>query len=513
MHPCLQIPELLKLFFDALNDKKSLSYLSRACSTFKEPALDALYTEIDGSDFLLCLPSHLWSVQERTDPMRQSSLLRVFTLKRDISQREWDTLLRYTARVKCVSLSPETEGSFRMDISVWKNLSRTRPVENVFPMLRTLRLYPLDTFIPSINLFLSPELCSLDFLIRSPEVLAYILQVLPPVCLGVEAFHVTYCASLPKTTKTDLADVICQWPNIRSLTIPSIDERILRHLTKSQGLGCLHFDFRSHHSWLSAPSLGFRSMTHLSVRADSINATIRALKSIRSSSSAGAESRFYARIRHVQIDAPYRESEESLNPLLELTSGLGGYVAHDHLAEMTLHLSPDTQLRGLELLRPLRVFTHLSRLSITGKNSTIDISFDALQTLLVNWPCLEAIQIITLHPFLTLPQLFGVLEACPRLQICGLGTIVNPHDVDALLNHEDDLRVYGPYRNVELLILGHATEETQHVRPTVQVLSRVVPQLKCVGSKMDSDVFDSKRTAHSKFWVDVLDGIQGFNKL
>jgi len=194
------------------------------------------------------------------------------------------------------------------------------------------------------------------------------------------------------------------------------------------------------------------------------------------------------------------------------TSGMADYVAHDYLAEITLHFSPENQLRGPELLRPLNVFTHLSRLSVTSYNSSIAISCDGLQTLMLNWPCLEAIQIISLRPFLTLPQLFSILKTCPWLQICGLGTIVNPHDVDSLLDNEDEFRVYGPHRNVELLILSHATEETQHVWPTVQALSRTVPRLKSVGSEMDYNVFDLNRTARSKFWVDVLDGVQEFNE-
>ena len=68
MHRCLLIPELVCLLCDelgAMAANSSLAKLAQTCLAFSEPALNALWYELDDLlPLIQCMPCDLWSIGE-----------------------------------------------------------------------------------------------------------------------------------------------------------------------------------------------------------------------------------------------------------------------------------------------------------------------------------------------------------------------------------------------------------------------------------------------------------------
>lgn len=62
MHACLYLEEILQEIFNQA-DYRSLVILARTCRFFYEPALNAIYSDLQGIEPLIrCLPQDLWSM-------------------------------------------------------------------------------------------------------------------------------------------------------------------------------------------------------------------------------------------------------------------------------------------------------------------------------------------------------------------------------------------------------------------------------------------------------------------
>lgn len=64
MHPCLQIVEIQELIVSYASEHTT-AQLARVCRTLYEPAMDALWSSIDGYPPLIkCMSSELWTETE-----------------------------------------------------------------------------------------------------------------------------------------------------------------------------------------------------------------------------------------------------------------------------------------------------------------------------------------------------------------------------------------------------------------------------------------------------------------
>ncbi|KAG2137077.1 hypothetical protein DEU56DRAFT_804846 [Suillus clintonianus] len=112
MHACLLIPEIIKLIFcdifyssgnlevgyrpDRRVSRCSLAALSRVCHSFKDIALDVLWTELNDLEPLFsCLPQDLWT------KTREGKLV----IRRTVTIADWSIFERYASRVRVLGHS------------------------------------------------------------------------------------------------------------------------------------------------------------------------------------------------------------------------------------------------------------------------------------------------------------------------------------------------------------------------------------------------------------------------
>ncbi|GJE94362.1 hypothetical protein PsYK624_105310 [Phanerochaete sordida] len=116
MHPCLQVPEILRAIFDAISDREGAFHwllederaayaaAARTCKFFYEPAMDCLWAVVPSLSFVMSnLPRHLW---QGTLPWYHD-----FQLLKQPSDGDWRRLIVNAKRVKYLSMhnpSPES---------------------------------------------------------------------------------------------------------------------------------------------------------------------------------------------------------------------------------------------------------------------------------------------------------------------------------------------------------------------------------------------------------------------
>jgi len=98
MHPAFLISELMEQFLLHIDSKADLCRLARVSKHLKNPALDALYEEIDLCDVLRCLPRDLWDISWEGGRNKYLTL----DFKRRMLPGDWELLAMYTSRVQRV---------------------------------------------------------------------------------------------------------------------------------------------------------------------------------------------------------------------------------------------------------------------------------------------------------------------------------------------------------------------------------------------------------------------------
>jgi len=109
MHPSLEISDVTSIicsFLAEAKSKKTLSSLARTCKDLKEPALDALYYEVNLVEAVMCLPRDVWTTEQRQTPRREAGWppQKTLCLQRSIMPSDWHILERYTNRVQSLRI-------------------------------------------------------------------------------------------------------------------------------------------------------------------------------------------------------------------------------------------------------------------------------------------------------------------------------------------------------------------------------------------------------------------------
>ncbi|EIW85964.1 hypothetical protein CONPUDRAFT_160875 [Coniophora puteana RWD-64-598 SS2] len=464
MHRVLQIPELREYIFHLINKRSAYASLAAVCRAFQDPALDALYGDVDDfCNLLKCMPGNLFSYQIYKPTLNMPMLF----LKRNMTSGDWHTLSKYTSRVRSLQITwdlseTDTKPYALLEDTVCYALARCAFPGTMFPKLHTLRLIGPERAGVSMlqpfllgerlrHLYISPCKVFVDDVYKHIPYLPYLSPLLETLVIdfssNVETTPGQLSIELLKPT-ADMASVLCQMNNLQRIGSGPMSEWILAHLASLPKLSTLTLMVFKECGWLSSPSsvISVPKLTSLTLQAAEYETATLALRKL--------------------ADSARRPDQLSDSPVLELrtvglevlwvlatggslsvfTSALASCTSPTHLQEIIIsNRSPNGAMTipPLQLLtpityddlRPLAAFSKLTRLSL----SFVFIPFlprDASKffDLLPSWPLLEILEARPLH--LDIATLVHILRALTKLSILSVDVIVSDTELEDLSQEE-----------------------------------------------------------------------------
>ncbi|KAF8552922.1 hypothetical protein OG21DRAFT_1324865 [Imleria badia] len=209
MHRAFYVEEILIDIFGHCDEvdtnvwpkgSKGLSALARTCKTFKEPALDILWSKLTNlSPLVRCLPEA--SFLTCTD--------RNYSLKRPLKQADWDIILGFTRRVRVCHLLD----SCGLTADCVQELSNPpTSTASIFPKLFELAIWrPKEEIIPFLQHLTGPRLTVLK--LEYPHALGDAIGTFGERCPNVATFG--YACIPVKEEPDTISGLICQWSKLR----------------------------------------------------------------------------------------------------------------------------------------------------------------------------------------------------------------------------------------------------------------------------------------------------------
>ncbi|KAJ7081963.1 hypothetical protein C8R44DRAFT_862688 [Mycena epipterygia] len=258
MHPCLEIPELVKTICSNLTtsfrgDCKVLAALARTCKMFHDPALDVLWEEPkDLMNILRCLPSDVFTFQD--DPASHRLTLR---LLRPVVTRDWDRPLVYMSRVKTFGFPSLKNIQFS---EIFAAMERSLPTGCLFPNLTTLRWSAMD--FPYLHLFLTPTITSIRASRIPPKCSPSVLPALSLTCRQLKHVEIALEGNafrdMEDSCRPIFSAFLNQLPFIEHLSILLPDPTAIEHIGQLETLRFLYLPTLAAqvlHSSIERPSL------------------------------------------------------------------------------------------------------------------------------------------------------------------------------------------------------------------------------------------------------------------
>jgi F-box-like len=145
MHPCLQIPEIIRAIFSWLSqdDGGTLAALSLTCRNFYEPASDRLWSDLPSVVPLVrCLPDDLLEVET----LQKKSHLGAVTVKSQLVSSEWPRYL-----IQCSSTGFYLFSSLKKRLSLLIGSGSMSALLALDPFLMIPVLFGVTQFIPLLT--------------------------------------------------------------------------------------------------------------------------------------------------------------------------------------------------------------------------------------------------------------------------------------------------------------------------------------------------------------------------
>ncbi|KAF8126067.1 hypothetical protein EV363DRAFT_1349681, partial [Boletus edulis] len=410
MHPAFLIDEiLLHIFSYCYNpfhpfapgrrwyyETVHLTALARVCKTFKDPALDMIWAELDDlTPLVRCLP----------ESSRAESLEGAYSLRKLLEQNEWDIILGYARRVRALR---SLRGSSGLDAECIRALCNSpTSVESIFPNLRVVVLYePSATIVPFLRHLTHPKLEKNWF--KHTKNLGVAIEAFGEGCPIITDFHVSGWAHVDT-----ISDLICRWENLRSVRCYDVglNADAVTHLSHLRKLRYMAFEV--HDAVVDripaipacASVLPFSALHDIYLASDSLIPICRILR------------RFYFPEVHSFLVALY--TRPTAPNLMSFFVALQEACAHrnslDNLSLCVRDTKNKTPLEDassyyitFDRLRPLTVFTNIKSITLDISCGT-DLNERELLCLASSWPRLETA--ISPGGFLQL------LERCRSLRV------------------------------------------------------------------------------------------------
>ncbi|KAG1742835.1 hypothetical protein EDB19DRAFT_1700610 [Suillus lakei] len=445
MHICLLPPEILLHIFViyqhygpmyTMSSRVTLASLARTCKTFKEPALDILWKDLNElkpliSCLVACLPEGVSNTNARG----------VLTLKRPPSNGEWRLINRYAQRIH--SLRVFTTQLDTIDDRVVQALIYVP--SPLLPNLRGLIWHDgRECFVPLLRTLLGPMITSfrLDGTSSSHPSFAKsaLLASLGVRCPCIRELGCFYDGLDSEESSDAICEALCGLKELHRLETDVLNTRALFHLASLPSLEYLHFFLTTYSIGEAQPN----SVPTFSSHFDQVRFTTptpfvlsQCLRNVR-----------FLFCRSVMVcvdyddDTPYDPLDATdlissfskcFSPALEkfhfdFGFPFSGIVEEDILAD------PSFALR-FDVVAPLLSFSHLTDLDLDWicASAIDDVS---LKTMAQSWPQLESFCLGSsarwlVPPSLTFVGLVHLIHHCQRLRSIGMPFCACPVDTDS----------------------------------------------------------------------------------
>ncbi|KAJ6584072.1 hypothetical protein DFH09DRAFT_1359986 [Mycena vulgaris] len=474
MHQCLLIAEIFSIITDfssARGRKTEVYRLALTCKALSEPALDAVWREIDGLRNLVCLlPVDLWhsdgDLATSVSPSRMT---------RETVQSDWTRFIVHARRVTTLTLAP---GSSKLP---WNEPSDVRHIHQQCPepyMLPNLVTLDWSFTAENIHVFICPTLKNLR--LTSSTAVPGILELIDsnsPIITSLElnrwtrtthiADAVVDAISLATTRMDRLVRFSCHF---------SIRPRALAHLSTLPMLKFLAIPLNSldDPSFLSPTSTTlFPNLNHLIVRPSQPAILCSFLNAISSKC----------------LDTIWWEtSDTDPNSILNVVTILAQHRSRNALEHVCIsapwELTPDNVPEALITLHTINLLltqTNITDLDLSGI-WWLDLGNEDLEQIALNLPRLTMLHLGTrfgliVHPRITLRGLIPLFQHC-ALEF--LGVVVDAGDTvpdsefsltpRPVLNRRNG-------RSLRFLDFGNARIATAKIEATANFLAELFPCL------------------------------------
>ncbi|KAF9001503.1 hypothetical protein BDQ17DRAFT_1426463 [Cyathus striatus] len=236
--PLPQIPEILRLICENISHKATLASLARTCTAFEYPALDVLWSDLQGFYPLAkCLPSNLWIEKAVRNPVLGEGTSTAFGFRR---LRAVVKICSESAEFSFYQFSSTRRG---VDVSVLQGVHLALQGAKLLPNIQELNwLSAKDDSLPFVHMFMGPRLVNVKFSFRSKSIVP--ASLFPTLCdLYPSLKHVSFTlASIGSFSREDeqeaiqlISNSICNmqhWQNLQDLCVPNLSYDALLRLSR-----------------------------------------------------------------------------------------------------------------------------------------------------------------------------------------------------------------------------------------------------------------------------------------
>lgn len=379
--------------------RKSFAALARTCKPFYEPAMDLLWTELDGIEPLLGCVTRLHPI------IYHSSGSRCFRFEviEPLSEHEARQFLHHSSRVR----------SLRILYGDYFHLLSVLPIETcMFPRLLSLSTdQDLNRYL---HLFLSPVLRRCALPLVHPD-----LKSVPTRCAALEELSIKSSFGNIAADRQVLYDSIRLCKGLVALACPPLDWATWEHLSNLPTLLTLEiWDDRCSLGWRNPKIAPFLNVTRLYFYTKTAAYTIAVTQQLEFPSLIQFEMEVF--------DLPWAEAE----PLFH---ALSRYKTLLHISISSRRSSRNVQDLLGSFLTPIRqflCFTQLRTLRFNFPCCCINLDNNLLLEAMSSWPHIRMLEFMDPQavPTVTFRGLFAALHRCPRLHT--LDIPLNAVDID-----------------------------------------------------------------------------------
>ncbi|KAH7889099.1 hypothetical protein F5I97DRAFT_1925674 [Phlebopus sp. FC_14] len=413
MHKALHITEILHAVC-GFAAQDSLAKLARTCRAFEEPALDALWANLETLEPLVhCLPSNIWG-----------TLGGKLILHRPLHTEHWRLLRKYSNRICRIEKGTPYGTGLRYLIALASHANDARV--SLFPNLRVLLSCRLTSDrIPLFCWLIGPSLIQLQLSIEgvSPRILAFLASV-ARLCPRMETILLNPVKSVDTDlSATSISQSICQWNHLVHASFGALDVSAYEHVSQLRSLTYLKLSISraslTHLCKATLQPTAFTNVCDLVLDAESLLVAAAWLDCL---------SRDHAvSLCLSQLTVNIRECERTTRSLHSLCLAICSHLlSHD-----TLHSIELDDLRcqyGVFLvvmvdIQPLLIFRNVKRV-ILHELAAVTLGDEELEELAQAWPCIE---VLHLNRYVADPEATGLSTVLPRFSgLCTLARLC-PH--------------------------------------------------------------------------------------